>query len=262
MLGVLLKNDIKLFWKRLSIWWAISGFICVSSLFFFPFIELLRSSISIIFVTTYTIAVIGLVYSPSLIGMMYFADNMYGNEGYLTHSIPTRTSTIVISKVITFSIFSIIGGLLGSIIYISWPSLFSIKNNLAMLTNTDTSAELNPSILLKMFVQLGIPLLLSLLVFTLIILFAQSLAQSMDTKKKRLAGIIIFIVIFLAVELISLAFFNDNVLLGGNSTDFSSPDVNDWVFNKFYIGQMVFNLVEIALLLVGVLYISSKKLRI
>ena len=115
MLGKLIRHDIKSIWKLLCIIYGaiifttIIGFVTVQTLH----LDFIRQNyflalFSKLFIFTYVILVIsgGIVTMTYLI--VHFYRNMYGDEGYLMHTLPVKSSSLITSKLINSVIWTVI----------------------------------------------------------------------------------------------------------------------------------------------------------
>lgn len=63
---------------------------------------------------------IGIVFATFIVGIMKFYNSMVKDEGYLTHTLPVKKSNLILSKLITMSLFQIVSLLISFVtLYIS-----------------------------------------------------------------------------------------------------------------------------------------------
>ena len=148
MLKKLLKYDLKNIFKFLVIFYSLALFFAVLTRIFFSIDNSLMMNI------------IGQVFSGATISMMFsilinnlmriwirFKQNLYGDESYLSHTLPVEKKTLYASKilvsVITLFTSVIVIGLTIFIAYYSKENLELLKNMLLPLVNSYHSTIIN-----------------------------------------------------------------------------------------------------------------------
>lgn len=141
MLKKLLKYDLKNILQYLSIFYILTIlsslltriFINIDNSFIFNIIGQICSIITIIMIVT-------IIINCLLHLWLRFKNNLYGDESYLTHTIPVKKSTIYLSKflssIISLFISTIIIGLTIFIAYYSKDNITYIKNFLLPYIDT------------------------------------------------------------------------------------------------------------------------------
>lgn len=216
MLNKLLKYDLKDNYKGLTVFYGLSIFFGILSRIFLN-IE-----------SSFLLNVIGQICSGVTISMIFniiinnlmrlwirFKQNLYGDESYLTHTLPVEKKTIYLSKTLTsvISLFTsiLVIGLTLFIAYYSKENIEFIKNLLLPLVNTYNSTIISIilAFLFIFFLELANALQAG---YTGIIL-----GHKMNNNKivfSVLYGFIVYIIIQIITILIIfiLALFNQDIM--------------------------------------------------
>ncbi len=261
MLRVLLKNDIKNFWDKVSMLWLVFLVSSISIIFFVPFISYKGDYISAITIATYIFSTAGFYLSPLLIAIAYFRKSMYGTEGYLTHSIPAKTSIIVLSKLITIAIFTLIGEILASYVLLYLPRYFLFIEG-GLIFFTSPVQHLYGISFSEIMIQFLIPVYLGTTTFTLMILFSQTVAQMVNKSSKSLITALLFILIYFVATLLTLLLMDYDASKSSNVIQVGATHLNYGHFDKLYISQIVFYISQILILSAATIIINAKRLKI
>ncbi len=256
MLGVLLKNDIKQFWRKISVLWLVFFALSGSSMVLFPFMNTVGSIVNGFASFTYLLSVAGIFLAPLSVFLTLFSRTMFHHEAYLTHSIPSKTSTIVISKVITYALFSIVGEVFAAIVFIYIP-----KYVFSSYVMSDAVEKLSTYDVFEVIVETALPIYLDVFAFVLMIVLARTIAQALNTSKKSLAAAVVFILLFLLLLIITIELFNFKVI-DGSYLKIYSKHMMDGRINGLYLDQIVFCIVQIVVYTIAIITVNTKKLKI
>lgn len=136
--------------------------------------------LGIFFDSVYYSLLVNVVLQPFLRNFLNFTKSLYGDESYLTHTLPVTKSQIINSKFVTALIEMILGFLVLviSLLFMFWtPDLFE---NLAMLLSFVIIGQFSIGWLLTLFISLVV---VEFLMFLSIILF--SIVVAYRAKEKR-----------------------------------------------------------------------------
>ncbi len=261
MLSTLLKNDIRDYWQKISLTWLFFLFIGISIIFFFPFRNSISHALAPIAVGSYLVSSAGFYLTPVITALVLFNKSMYDNNAYLTHSIPAKTSSIVISKLLTYTLFSALGAIISAIIIEYLPKyFFSTKSN------TELIREKLPNLADITFgdvvIQIGIPMLLAAISLMLLFILATSISHRLLPKYQSIATVLIVILLLLLTMGFSLLLFKLNITDGSNLLSISSPNMADTKLNGLYIDQIIFYTTQIIVLFGAVVYVNNNKLKV
>lgn len=216
MLKKLLKYDIQNIMKFLSVFYALSGFFAILTRIFFN-IE-----------NSFIMNLLGKICSGAVIAMIVnilinvlmrnwvrFKNNLYGDESYLTHTLPIEKKTIYASKIVTsiisllISTFVIILALI--IAYYSKENIQTLKNILLPMVNAYNSTIIHFILIMAIVVFLEFANIIQA-GYTGIILGHRK--NNLKTGYSVLFGFISYLFIQLAIILITFiaALFNKDIM--------------------------------------------------
>ena len=255
MLGKLLKYDLKNIFKFLIIFYSLALFFGTLTRIFFS-IE-----------NSMVMNIIGQVCSGTAISMMFsilinnlmrmwvrFKHNLYGDESYLTHTLPIKKQTLYLSKIltaiITLFVSIIVVGLTLFIAYYSKENMELIKNMLLPV------AEAYGSTIIKMLLAL---LFVFFLEFANILQAGYTgiiLGHKMNNGKTGFSvlfgfGVYIATQILAVLGIFVFALFNSDIMNFFYTTTIINVDV---IKTIIYLAMVIYTLILI------LLYITNTKL--
>ena len=133
MLGKLLKYDLKSIFKVLVIFYSIGMFFGLLTRLFFSIDNSLIMEVIAKICSGVTISMIFNILINNVMGLWgRFRRNLYGDESYLTHTLPVEKKTLYLAKVLTavITLFTsiVVIGLMTFIAYYSKENLELVKN--------------------------------------------------------------------------------------------------------------------------------------
>ncbi len=133
MLKKLLKYDLKKLLKFISIFYVLGLFFAVLTRLFFSFDNSLMINILGQITTGATIAMIANIIINCLMrSWVIFKQNLYGDESYLTHTLPVTKKTLYNSKIVSLILTMVVSFIF--ILFILFVAYYS-KDNIIILKN-------------------------------------------------------------------------------------------------------------------------------
>lgn len=182
---------------------------------------ILFGAITVIFV----IIICSVCVSGQFVSIYRFYKSVFTDEGYLTNTLPVKSSSIVISKLLVgvlYTVFSYIVLLISGFIIVAGDLFTRFLDEMEMslgLKNTNIGLMdfmLNSIWNLKLTIALLIALVIVSLFFNILIFYISFAIGNMVNRKKVLLSIIIYIAIVNALAFIGagIAMFVDRLSLG------------------------------------------------
>ena len=231
MLGKLFKTEFKASGRL-----YLPLFICV---IFFAIVERIiieimdinqadSTAFTILFVAItaiFMIIIFSVCVSGQFVSIYRFYKSVFTDEGYLTNTLPVKSSSIIISKLLVgvlYTVFSYIVLLISGFIIVAGDILTGVLDEMEMvlgLKNTNVGLMdfiLNSIWNLKLTIALLIALVIVSLFFNILIFYISFAIGNIVNRKKVLLSIIIYIAIVNALAFISagIAMFVDWLSLG------------------------------------------------
>ena len=246
MLGKLLKYDLKWSYKVLVYFYAMALFFSVVGR---GLLNIENSAIFMV-VSSFCIGVgfglsIGAVFNCIIRLWVRFRMNLYGDEAYLTHTLPVSKGKIFTSKIlsafITIFASTIVFGVCLFICYYSKENLEILKNGLELAASTYDTTVLN--LLLLILGVLFLQIIFIVLVGNVGIILGHNANQN-----KIIKSIIIGFTLYMGTQIFSVllvfgfALFNSNFMNLFNTTDMISTET----IKALMYSAMVIYLVYIA----------------
>lgn len=214
MLSKLLKYDLKWIYKVVAVFYAMAFIFSIISRIFLSFD-------SVIFNIVYQICsgfAIAMMISILINNIMRlwarFVRNMYGDESYLTHTLPIESKTIYLSKFLS-AIISMLTSTL--VILICLFICFYSKENIEIIKNTLQSvAYIYDSTVIKLLLTIFIILFLEML-FILMIGYTGIIIGHKSNNNKMIKSIIIGFALYLLMQGLNIlilfitSLFSDNI---------------------------------------------------
>lgn len=259
MLIKLLKHDFISLFKKISGLWLILG---AAFAFQIIFADVLRmgggDGVGNIIIMFFVMA--GLSLAGFIISGYWFSSKMYGDEGYLTNTLPAKTWQVVLSKFIVATLITIISGIFSLI-----ASVFMVSR---MLNSFQGIIDVFMRILgdqwsrifEEWFIKMGIELFITTLLFLSLILFSLALSNSIDRGNKTLKNILFFIILFVIFQSISNMLFHEPSSMAFNSMFGYVAGYK--VINTQTILQWAYSGAWILFYFFGTLFISEKHLKL
>jgi hypothetical protein len=203
-----------------------------------------------IFVDTlfYSAMVNGIV-QPFLRNFMNFAKSFYGDEAYLTHTLPVTKTQLVTSKFLTALIEITLGFVVAvaSLLIVFWtPDMFDFLQGLIFLL---VGTKLSAVLVLALFVGL---VLVEFLMFIAIILFAIVVAYRAKEKRVLKTFLYTCVMAFVAITILSVAMV---VVLAINGIDLSSSTLV--MTGPALLGLLGTGIAVYSLIAVGVYFLTK-----
>lgn len=266
MLIKLIKHDIISLFKRIGLSWLIFGAIILISIPVGRSIEGTYETQKIALVLiALSVACFGFSISGLISSFPWFLSKMFSNEGYLTHTLPARTSTIVLSKMFATLLLSFLGFVLAILSYylFSMAVFGDLMRKIAPDFPFEFSILLN--IVKEMFTGLGMKIALSqflnLLAFILTGYFSISLAQFLHSGKRGLMATIYFILLSIVFSLLTNYAIQPFLTGTYSGETLSMSQVNAHLSRSFVISYITSG-VKIVAFWLGTMGICSKYLNL
>lgn len=268
MLGKVMKHEIKstsrLFLPMMA------GFIIVTILCRFAFesssnvflqnnkvLDLIR----VIFMTLYFIYIVALFVMTSVFIVIHFYKTMVSDQGYLTNTLPVKTSTIINGKLLTAVMWQILSGLLLFLsiftFFIGEISMSDIQEMIRQLRSImdEVSMYINLPLIL---VELTIGSIVSLLSGPLMLYAAIALGH-LFRKHRVLWAVISYLGIYIVMQIIASVFFG---ICGYSSPSYYSQDYAARTMENYMLFTVIFSIATTAGFYAITDYIFSKKLNL
>lgn len=263
MLVKLLKHDFITLFKKISGIWLILG---AAFAFQFLMADILKggsgsygpgvgNGIFMAFV------VAGFAFSGFVIAGNWFSAKMYGDEGYLTNTLPAKSWQVVLSKFVVSAIFTMLSALfsiltlalMGARIIEGFGGIWEI-----FVTILGSGWK---EVFQDWFIRGAIDFFISTLSFISLILFSISLSNSIDYGNKAVKTIVFILGFALVSQMIGNILVSDE---GGMSLvgSFYAFDHLPQAFSTSAIINWVYSGVWILVYFFGTLFISEKHLKL
>ncbi len=264
MLSKLIKHDLISLSKRITIAWLIFGVLFLLDIIVGKTITDDLEIGKIMFVTMASITVfIGFSWSGLLASFGWFSKKMFSNQGYLTHTLPAKTSTIVLSKIISTFILSGIGFILA--LLSSYILSIALLGDMFQQMNAELPLAFSgiSEVLTEVFSDLGLKIAISqflkVLSFILLVFFCISLAQLTSSSARGLLATLYFILISIALAFIAAYVMEPFAYT--STVESSLYEINRDLNRSFLLGY-ISNSVQIVLFWLGTMAICSRKLNL
>lgn len=255
MLNKLLKYDLKWIYKVLIVFYSLAF---IFSIFTRIFLGINNSMI---------FSIIGQICSGFLIAMIInivinnlmrtwarFVKNMYGDESYLTHTLPVDKKTIYLSKflsaIITMLTSIIVIIICVAIAYYSKENLDILKNSLQLLATTYDST------VIKLLSIIFIVLFLEIL-FVLIIGYTGIIIGHKSNNNKMVKSIIYSFILYIITQTLTLLII---FLIGITNKDIMNLFITNEIVNIDVIKIVMFTGIFIYVIYISAYYLLDTKL--
>ncbi len=265
MLIKLIKHDFISLFKRISLTWLIFSILFLIAFVVAKTIRSVEDTYKIIFITiSFTIVFLGFTFSGLLSSFGWFEKKMFSTQGYLTHTLPAKTSTIVLSKIISTLVLSTLGFILA--ILCSTIISVSLVRDLLHGMNSDFPFYMTPitEIIKDVFSEIGIKIaignFLKTLAFIMMVYFSISVAQLVNFGSRSFMAIIIFII--LSVVFGSLSYYIIDLFGNVNyNPNLSVMELNRNLNRSIYFGY-ISNSIQVIIFWLGTMGICSRYLNL
>lgn len=260
MLIKLIKHDFISLMKKMTSVWIILGIvlgiqilistndISIDNSFGYPIPK--YGVLAGIGLTVSTIISFSFFISGFIIAVQWFSRKMFKNEGYLTHTLPAKTSSIVISKVIVAVISNIIAGILGFLSMQAIAKGFRLAEPLELIKFAISFAlDGEP----ETFLKISTFLIISGLSFMMFAFLAISITSIIPWGNKSFNSLILFLVFYISNTII----FSKYISASNEKTYEVSK-----IVNHLFIMGSGYNIILIILSLLLIITICSKRLRL
>lgn len=273
MLGKLIKNDFIGSSRSMSIVYLVAAIsLAVTALSYAFKISFLKiiGSLSLMLV------VFGLVFITIFLMMSYFNKTLYTDQGYLTYTLPVKSKDILISKAIVSFVWLALSYivLVGTVVGIAWYAKAKLGESLGGDVDMifDSFSQLFSSGGLPTVAAIGkiciyglIFGFVSILIIVSEVFFSMTLSNVKGFNKMGFfGGILIFIVIYILVQIISalvMVYFPLSLFISGDGIKLCFKSMYN-VSNTFGVGGIIVQ----ALLAVGMFFgtnsLMSKKINL
>lgn len=180
-----------------------------------------------------------------------FDSNLLGDEGYLMFTLPVKTSSIIVSKLLT-SLIWVLTSIL--VFYVSMTTILWREFNLAEILQEISRLQLDPLFIL-IFVLM---ILMSIIQFLLQVYASLGIAQAYSISKSRiLGGTLIFILFTMVINTLETLFIAAFTFLFSDSKWFSDlvamMESNDF-FTVMNTMQLFFTIMLVYLIIKNVIF--------
>lgn len=268
MLGKVMKHEIKST-SRLFLP-LMAGFIIVTILCRFAFessssvflqnnrvLDLIR----VIFMTLYFIYIVALFVMTSVFIVIHFYKTMVSDQGYLTNTLPVKTSTIINGKLLTAVMWEIVSGLLLILsIFTFFIGNISMSDLQEFFRDCQTLMEeaaqyVNLPLLITEFTIGAIVSLLS----GPLMLYAAIALGHLFRKHRVLWAVISYLGIYVIMQILSSVFFG---ICGYSSPSYYSGDYAARTMENYMMFSVIFSIACTAGFYAITDYIFSRKLNL
>ncbi len=246
MLGKVLKYDLKWMAKYLIPLYIIilAGSFVIRALDLlqnqFDFIAVFYGIMSVIFVMT---LIVGFVYM-AFMNIKRYLDNLFKDEGYLTHTLPVKKGTLLLSKLLTVTITfisTIVVFMLSIFIAYYVPVLLDAFHNLIDYISTNNLGMFFIAILLVLILEYF---------FYMFLIFASISIGYSKNGNKNINSLIYAIILYVLVQIVNFIFLFIFFLLNVGNYEEIGEQIE-------LINTFMFSMAGLELIYVGILYYIS-----
>lgn len=230
MLVKLIKYELKSVFKFLIIFYALGLFFAGLTRFIFEFESTVIISILGAVSSGVTISMIfNIVINSLMRGWVRFKQNLYGDESYLTHTLPVKKTTLYLSKILTALISLVVSTL---VIILMLVIVYYSKDNVeffkTILDNILLTFGFNYSILISIVILLFLEFM-NLLVSGFVGIILGHRMNNAKTGFSILYSFIIYMVtqILIFGVIYSLTFINADFNLLFQVSEFTNPTIQE-----------------------------------
>lgn len=273
MLGKLIKHDFIGSAHSMLVVYLIAlisfAVTAVSYLFNIKFLKFIGSF-------TFVIVVVGLVLITTIIMMNYFNKSLYSDQGYLSYTLPAKSSQILLSKAIVSFVWLTVSYLIlvGTVVGIIWYAKAKLGENLgadfdelidtfSMMMSSDglpTAAAIA-----KIIAAALIYGFITILILVAEVFFSMTLSNVKPFNKLGFfGGILIFIAIYIVLQIVSaliMVYFPISLFISGDGIKIAFKSMNN-VANTFGIGGLLFQMIAAAGMFFATNKLMSKKINL
>lgn len=224
------------------------GFIIMISLFFLGF--------------SFLIIIFGIFLMTNFLMTMRFHQSIYGNEGYLTNTLPLTSHQIILSKIFNFFIWSLIGGCIVIIsLFLIIPYDFGkfefaqISLFFSELLSTEHLPEMLLFFIISGFIQLF---------FNILRLYLSVAIGNLFSNYKLVMGIVGYILISIILSAVSI-FILTIVSISFEGISYVSKSTNlqeNPFFNSINIMSLILNIIFCFVIYYVIVYLHKNKLNL
>ena len=227
--------------------------------------------LAVALVLFYILAIVALFIVTYIYLMIRFYRSMYSSEGYLTHTLPVSTFSILNTKILVSvfwafltmvlsvaSVFALIFSALGASGELSSVDWSNVWSEMEYVFGTSISSVIGWGLLL---------MLLSSFSGLLMIYCSISIGQLFN-KYKVGAAIVTYVIIYIVLQIISMIVSLSQSLSAATNVDYYSSSVSNElttlheIFGSSFTASMIQSIILIIIYYVTCAYISNKKLNL
>ena len=194
--------------------------------------------------TLFYAAMVNGIVQPCLRNFMNFTKSFYGDESYLTHTLPATKAQLITSKFLTALIEITLGFVVAvaSLLIVFWtPDMFDFLQGLIFML---VGANLSAVLVLALFVGL---VLVEFLMFIAIIFFAIVVAYRAKEKRVLKTFLYTCVMAFVAITILSVAML---IVLAVNGIDLSAKTLSlngAALLGLLSTGIVIYSLITVAM---------------
>lgn len=273
MLGKLIKHDFIGSAHSMLVVYLIAlisfAVTAVSYLFNIKFLKFIGSF-------TFVIVVVGLVLITTIIMMNYFNKSLYSDQGYLSYTLPAKSSQILLSKAIVSFVWLTVSYLIlvGTVVGIIWYAKAKLGENLGADFDEliDTFSMMMSSgglptaaAIAKIIAVALIYGFITILILVAEVFFSMTLSNVKPFNKLGFfGGILIFIAVYIVLQIVSaliMVYFPISLFISGDGIKIAFKSMNN-VANTFGIGGLLFQMIAAAGMFLATNKLMSKKINL
>ncbi|SFE54991.1 hypothetical protein [Peptostreptococcus sp. D1] len=219
----------------------------------------------------------GVIIALSIIGIYVsakrFAQGVFGDEGYLTNTLPVKAHEIIISKTIVMFLFQIFSFIVMIVsIGMIWVAIYSSLTPEVLKefwNNLEQTYSYITSDLILAIVFFMLSMIISMISSPLLIFLCVSIGHlKAFVSHKYLVGILSYVIISISISVLRSTKF-EQIFIGMNSTTkYVNPSAENSIelmvafFNKLSIETIIQSVVLIAVCFAATQFIISRKLNL
>lgn len=207
-----------------------------------------------------TIFVIGLIVIPLMTfiqGITIFYQNLIKDEGYLTHTLPVKKSSIVLSKCIAANVFLLISAIVSIVAFFIvfyspslWNTICDITNQIFKIYDSFT--------VIIMIVTSALGFLMQYFMFTLAIALGQ-----LQNTKKGMYSVVYGLVLYTLTQIITSVFLLGYMVVDPNLMDKLTQQIPPvGALNMLLFISLIATILFCFLFYYATVYIFNKKLNL
>lgn len=225
---------------------------------------------------TFVIVVVGLVLITTIVMMVYFNKSLYSDQGYLSYTLPAKSSQILVSKAIvsfvwlTVSYLILVGTVVGTLWYAKAKlgeslgadfdeilDMFSMMTQGGGLPTAAAIAKIIAAALIYGFV--------TVLVLVAEVFFSMTLGNVKPFNKLGIfGGILIFVAVYTFIQIVSalvMVYFPISLFVSGDGLKLAFKSMNE-VSGTFGIGGLIFQVIASVGMFFATNHLMSKKINL